>query len=61
VSALSAQLAMPVRDVVVHLLPEAVDRFHHGAPRPDRIEPEEALEALTGQVQRVRHSRNMTE
>src|SRR5687768_15657989 len=58
---LRAQLAMPVGDELVDLLPHAVDCLAHRAVRPHRIEPEQTLQTLAGQIQRVSHSQNMTE
>ena len=40
---------------------QAVDRLANGAARPRRVEPEQALQTLSSQVQRVRHWLNMTD
>src|SRR5262245_65235627 len=53
--ALSLQLAMALGDVVVDLEAEAVDGLGHGTARPRRIEAQQALQTLAGQIQWVRH------
>jgi hypothetical protein len=52
---------MTLCDVVVHATPETVDGLGHRASSLRRAQSQQALQALSSQVQRMRHSITMTE
>ena len=52
---------MALCDVIVHVAPQAVDGLGHRASSLRRGQAQQALQALSSQVQRMRHSITMTE